>query len=439
MRYGRYRGNCILWAGFSLTVCAGISLLIREIISRHLPFSVVGTSLFFLFLFCLFTDAHALRYRRKAEEETGRIRLGECFFTILMMAAAFALRLWVVCRPEETGWFVTEGLREAEPVSVLRIVLQSGGILLLYPALRRISGKIVATVAAAGCSFLPYYVRSCLMSETGSLYFFFFALFLQFAALLLARASKTGKGGWAGLLSFGLFIGASIRVDIIFTAALLALLSGLLVLDAPGERIRSACICLEAAVCGFALTALVQWYGGVDAVMFQGSWRLFFDQGHMIADSSVLYGLMFLLGLAALYIPGFFVQDQNVGLPWILPFLFLTGCSCFMEMRDDGQVTLLIWLIVSGVGIHSMFCPRPEAEEEREGEEAAMPSSGNLSQLREMPERKPAPLRPGEPIPNPLPVPGKHVHKELDYAFHPPEEKMCYDLNDLDENDDFEI
>lgn len=47
--------------------------------------------------------------------------------------------------------------------------------------------------------------------------------------------------------------------------------------------------------------------------------------------------------------------------------------------------------------------------------------------------------QPGEPIPNPLPGPKKHVPREMDYAFEPDEQEMCFDIENLDEKDDFDL
>lgn len=51
-----------------------------------------------------------------------------------------------------------------------------------------------------------------------------------------------------------------------------------------------------------------------------------------------------------------------------------------------------------------------------------------------IPEKKPVTF-----IPNPLPVPKKHVKREMDYAFAPGEEHMKFDLEELPENDDFDL
>ena len=55
-------------------------------------------------------------------------------------------------------------------------------------------------------------------------------------------------------------------------------------------------------------------------------------------------------------------------------------------------------------------------------------------------ETVPTPVpQPGEPIPNPLPGPKKHVPREMDYAFEPDEQEMCFDIENLDEKDDFDL
>lgn len=63
-------------------------------------------------------------------------------------------------------------------------------------------------------------------------------------------------------------------------------------------------------------------------------------------------------------------------------------------------------------------------------------------QAHELPTHKDAgpvlPQKPGEWLDNPLPVPKRHVKKELDYGFEPSPEQMCYDIAVSDE-DDFDI
>lgn len=47
-------------------------------------------------------------------------------------------------------------------------------------------------------------------------------------------------------------------------------------------------------------------------------------------------------------------------------------------------------------------------------------------------------VKPGEYLENPLPVPKRHVKKEMGYGFEPEPDKMHYDVSVPDE-DDFDL
>lgn len=49
-----------------------------------------------------------------------------------------------------------------------------------------------------------------------------------------------------------------------------------------------------------------------------------------------------------------------------------------------------------------------------------------------------APKRPGEYLDNPLPVPKRHIKKEMSYGFEPKEDQMFYDIS-VSDQDDFDI
>ena len=52
--------------------------------------------------------------------------------------------------------------------------------------------------------------------------------------------------------------------------------------------------------------------------------------------------------------------------------------------------------------------------------------------------KKPYKPLPGQPLPNPLAGPKKHVKREQDYAFPVSEEKMMFDI-DIEDQDDYDI
>lgn len=59
-------------------------------------------------------------------------------------------------------------------------------------------------------------------------------------------------------------------------------------------------------------------------------------------------------------------------------------------------------------------------------------------QHRQAQEKTVVSPKPGEWLDNPLPVPKRHVKKEMDYGFEPAPEQMFFDIPISDE-DDFDL
>lgn len=486
IEYGRYRWNHVLWAFYSLFVCACLTLVVREICLRRLPqfsgwyLAVTGTALFLLFLiFLIFSRLRAkhafrlegrkassfplfsrLRARhafklegrkasslprvagerevRSEEAQAQRIRccLWDGLFFAGLAVAAFSFRLWSFYKQE--GMWGTERAWAGEALPMVRIFVYLFGILLLYAALCILSGKFTARTVTIGLSVLPFPVKNSLLDGKGNLFFLLFAFLVLFAALLCKSVVNPARKSWPAALGAGAACGAACGIDLLFAAPLILCLSGVLMSkgERPArERIRTVCILLEAALCGFVLTVFGRKY-------LTGVWLLFPDfrikygvmsfEKFLELDLFSLYVMAWLVCLSCLYIFGFFVQKQNRGVPWILPFLFLNCLFCVTDTVSGGQVLFLSWLLFAAMGLQSMF-DGGQSEMETQEELFAEPLP-----LAERPGKRPV-LRPGEPIPNPLPGPKRHVRRELDYAFVPEEQQMCYDLTDIDENDDFEL
>ena len=77
----------------------------------------------------------------------------------------------------------------------------------------------------------------------------------------------------------------------------------------------------------------------------------------------------------------------------------------------------------------------PGASEKEASAQASFMAVGIEARL-EAPAGSPLP---GEPIPNPLPGPKKHVPREMDFAYEPKEEEMCFDIDRFEEGDDFDL
>ncbi len=484
----------MLWAFYSLLVCACLTLIFKEICLRLMPqfsgwyLAVTGAALFLLFLIFLIFSRLRIRHasqskRRKASflllfsrlyarstlqsgrrekpffspfthqdsrtcgeraahsegarSQKERFCLWDGLFLAGLAVAAVAFRLWSIYM-SDGAWGTGEIWTEGRMLPIVRTFVCLLGIFLLYSALRILSGGFVAGLVAIGLSVLPFPVKNSLLDGRGNLFFFLFAFLALLTGLLCRIAVKPAKKSWPAALLTGVSCGAACGIDLLFAGPLLLCLSGVLLSKGTGEvreRIRTVCILLEAALVGFVLAILGQRYlMGVWASFhpFGMRYGIAFFEKFLELDLFALYGLAGLVGFSCLYIFGFFDQTQNMGIPWILPFLFLNFLFCVTDMVSGGQILFLSWLVFAAMGIRSMFCAGQvvtEIEEEIIEE---------TSPLAERTGKRPV-LRPGEPIPNPLPGPKKHVRRELDYAFIPEDCQMYYDLTDIDENDDFEL
>ena len=126
------------------------------------------------------------------------------------------------------------------------------------------------------------------------------------------------------------------------------------------------------------------------------------------------------LPLTMLYIFGWDNENGKKGVIWLLPFLLLNCHS------SEEAIWMLGWIIMAGLGIQSMICETMEKDgmfvKKKQSETEIQSEENNVRALL-----------PGEPIPNPLAGPRKHVRKEMDYAFIPEDSKMCFDIEELEE------
>ena len=155
------------------------------------------------------------------------------------------------------------------------------------------------------------------------------------------------------------------------------------------------------------------------------------------ANQEALFYFLPLLFFAFFYVFGFFEQKGNLGIIWIVPFVFLLVSDLLFGTTMEKQtITLLYWGVFAGMGVHSMCCFDREKKKKQKGRSKR--NAPDLLREEAAQENVSFPL-PGEPIPNPLPGPKKHIPKEMDYAFEPDAADMRYDIENLEEADDFDL
>ncbi len=472
MRYIRYRGNDLLWALYGLEVCACLALYALAAAPRlgitgfwAAPALAVPGLLLSLLIFFLLRAASAAVCRAaycrapvpcdtcgpgtaasgsaKKEKEGQKIRLWEYLFLFAVLAAAAALRIVFLSQTRIVtilpAWIGT--------AFWLRTAFQLAALALLYPALRILAGRTAAVYVSAAAALLPALVRGTADGE-GSLWLLLSALYLLQTALLLKVLGSGERKAWPFVLLFGLFSGAAL-CDAVFAVFPVLSLWGILCQDngeSRQEKIRAFCLYLGAAVSGFGAMLAVQVLvfhrlpGEFFDVWLSGFFPLSLNPAPAVLEGEG-WTLLPVLLPACLYIFGFHRQRENRGVLWLPSFLLMTAVILFGKTGTGGRtVAWLLWLVMAGMGLHSACCVEPS---EGENGRAAGKDAGSEACMEEdaVPGAKGEAfprLRPGEQIPNPLPVPRRRVSGPMDYAFEPEEKEMHFDLEPA-ENDDFEI
>lgn len=117
-------------------------------------------------------------------------------------------------------------------------------------------------------------------------------------------------------------------------------------------------------------------------------------------------------------------KEQNFMLWFLLCILIAPTPFAVAGVHAFGLISLYIWGVLAGLGLqNSIFGGKVKLMQERIEE---------INAAAQEPVQKP------RFIENPLPLPKKHVRKEMDYQYQIPEDRMNYDV-EVSEQDDYDI
>ena len=156
--------------------------------------------------------------------------------------------------------------------------------------------------------------------------------------------------------------------------------------------------------------------------------------------------------LALSWAVGFWLSKKDENLLYVIFFLVITGMKfVFPNMMPYNNLTSIAWILIITTSVISIWTkgeattqidvPNDATSKVRNGvsnvatNDIANDVAAKEVTSKDVTVRKAAPAF----IPNPLPLPKKHVHKEMNYAIEVKEYDMDYDIKELDENDDFDI
>lgn len=360
-----------------------------------------------------------------------------------------------------------------------QLLMQLGAMLLMYLAVRRLTGNIAANVMFAFCTFSSYLIREASELSPAMLYLFLWAA----ALFLISMTARVKQSQWV-FLPVGIVIAFVSYLDV---AGCLLLLIAVAVIFCEeekepgiGRRCKCLLLCLTGAGTGFAGCMLADSFmSGKNFVEVLNAWfglyrpldfRLPVSMAGAGTMAAAMAEYIILFCVLTLGMFSFWRDRQSDHMKaWTLLLVVLVFAGCvgvFTEEMPMGIYMYLLLAIMAGIAAEECVREiRPVQEEvaqmsaetvsqsHGEFEDVRQPDKGSAPQLQggagDIPQQtgENAPKE-GEAeqsgtkkvqfIENPLPLPKKHVKRTLDYGVAVPEGKDDFDLQ-VDDEDDFDI
>lgn len=330
----------------------------------------------------------------------------------------------------------------------LQMALQIASLVFFYFALRSLWGFIPALAAEAALLVFPEFLKSLTILNQENLLLFLLCVNLCLAAAVLSRTlrkqSTAGRYALVILVS-GICAGLSAYLEKLYLAVPAALLLALLLMKRPKEaqgmqkRRLQLPVYLIGMGLGFGVCLLVkrqitgQQYAAVwaeyDRVQLSG--EVFLSGSVMNYASALLLFFVFVAAAAAIVIYSYCEKAQI--LPEIKEEIQIQDIESFEKSETEEEI--------KKAEIKKSEIKKSEIEkmEIKESELKAVTGQENSRSVQEqLPQETAEEKKTVKYIENPLPLPKRHVKKEMDYGFEPDCDLMKYDVM-VEENDDFDL
>lgn len=335
----------------------------------------------------------------------------------------------------------------------LQLVFQVLSLIFLYFGVKLLTGRVEALCVMAIMTFLPAYAEQIYCMTPDTFCFFLFTTGILGTGLCGRTIGMQGKTAYGAFFVLGLYIGLLGYLDgtgllLLFFAGCLTLKEGMQGKAGHRSGSRKFLLLLFGLIAAmFGLMVLDAGLSGSTLKSIWNTWFTMFAGNGGLAlpagpDSDLAAGLI-LCFCAALGVVGFWFHGKQKQDAWISFLLVVT----IMDMISAGPLGYDIfiafgWSILAGIGIASMGI---YVEEEKKLRLADMPeliledmddidSVGEVEGMEEPEDGKPK----VKLIENPLPLPKKHVRREMDFDKIVEWDKMKFDIA-VDETDDFDI
>lgn len=321
----------------------------------------------------------------------------------------------------------------------LQMALQMAALVFFYFALRNLWGFIPAIAAEAALLVFPEFLESLVILNQENLLLFLLCGNLALAAAVLGRTARkqNAAGGYAFvILVSGIGAGLCAYLEKLYLAVPAMLLLALLLIKRPEEatgiqrRRLQVPVYLIGLGLGFGVCLLVkrqitgQQYAAVwaeyDRVQLSG--EVFLSGSVMNYASALLLFFVFVAAAAAMVIYSYCEREQILS-----------------EIKEEIQIQDIESFEKSEIKKSEIEKMEIKESKIKESEIKAVTGQENSRNVQEQqPQETAEEKKTVKYIENPLPLPKRHVKKEMDYGFEPDCDLMKYDVM-VEENDDFDL
>lgn len=353
-----------------------------------------------------------------------------------------------------------------EAAILFQVFLQVIAMLFAYLAVRKAAGRFAACTVLLLLAFSGSFIRKidvidpeCLMTAL-----FLAGLYLVISFVKASLSHMDVYGGLPGAFLLGAVLGLMCYLEAA-CAIILLFLAGLFVGKTGADKGRKRqigrlLIVIAGGMAGF-FGAIAEDASSNGVVFYQGLmwWADTYLRPNMtgirILDIiGTAYPFFLTLFLMASFVVFEFIRggrEQEFSL-WLLPCILVTPVFLIdVTVSGFGSIALFFWSVMAGLGLKNTSCGartelvRKKTEEikaavsEEEDLDVSMSAAESSEESASEPaDSVEAPKEKPRFIENPLPLPKKHVKREMDYDYHVSQEDMHYDI-EVAEDDDFDI
>lgn len=453
---------CVLGLGFSRTT-ASLTRMMGLSVSAYflLTASLIIAVLLFIYLpgkllagkfksgMRLNTGHDPISQGMLRHRDTNRITLRGCAFLALLLGMLVCVRLFLMPSAGSLAGY--------NAVFVANLMFQVSGSFFLYFGILMLAGGVCAGTAMLSVICLPVYHNSVYMAEPQSLLLCLFGFSLWICALCFRRIEKRSVGrALSALPGFfaGLVCGAVGSVHLLLCSLFLLFGSMLLRFRKKTGFLRLFSVFLLTFACSFFLILyLIGLWKGQGFLGILQQWAavgLSREYDAILHSPSLLDWWLTIPVYLLAFLSVFGVLDQkgDVGTEWIMPLVFVVLAELLGDapLQEQG-IRFVLLGVMAGYGILQTISVSV-TDEEQSGIEVEENEGEEMAEREELKKNKPVDSegmkqekqkpRPGTWLDNPLPVPKRHVKKELEYGFEPSPDQMFFDIP-VSDQDDFDI